>query len=141
MEWYAYALAAMLLFGLANLALKELLKTGLVHTLSAHQTELLKAAAALAVFLLALYFVFLRALPWPAKSGMLLLAFAALSGLAFACLVLALQSGKVAPVTAIASASTVVVAVLSVAVFKDSLSIKEWAGVAVTFVGVLLLVR
>ena len=58
----------------------------------------------------------------------------------FACVVLALQGGKVALVTAVLSMSTVVVALASVQLFGDNFSVKEALALAFSVIALLALV-
>lgn len=137
-EWYVFALAAMLFFGLANVALKDLL---------AHSKPFFESLPVLlpaALVLLAAAFVILYAYAphvnltgQVATKGAL---FLVLAGFAFACFLLALQTGKVAPVTAIASASTAVVAIAGLLFLGETMTFQEWAGVLLIVVGGALLV-
>ncbi len=140
-EWYVYALAAMLVFSFANLALKELMRYETKPLFEQNKGALYSVALVLLVALIVLYATHLRFLHLPKGFTELGLVFLVLVVVGFVFLLLALEHGKIGPVTAVLSASAAVVAVLSVFFLKDVLSAKEWAGIVLVSLGVLLLVR
>ncbi|MBU1197224.1 EamA family transporter [Candidatus Micrarchaeota archaeon] len=140
-EWYVYALVTMLFFSFGNIALKELLKNDVGQIIEKNQPIFLTAVGVLVAILVILYFTHLRFLVMPSDFGKLTLLFLLLAGIGFISLIMAVQSGKIALVTAIVSSSSVMVAILSVLLLNDTLSIKEWGGIVLVTSGVMLIIR
>ncbi len=138
-EWYAYALAAMLAFSLANIALKELVKNDVGRLLERNRQALVNFAISLAIFLVAAWLVFFRSAAFPGKVVGIVAVVAALSLAGFVALLYALRSGKVSLVTAILNVSTVLVAGLAVTFQGEQLTLKEAAGIALAAVAVFLI--
>ncbi|MFH1200206.1 MAG: EamA family transporter [Candidatus Micrarchaeota archaeon] len=139
-EWLVYAVAAMLAFSVANFALKELMKNDLGRLVDANRPALLAFAISLAAFLFAAWLVFLRGASIPTGVTGLAAAVIVLSLAGFACLLMALNSGKVSLVTAVLNASTIAVALLALAFGGESLSLKEAAGIAIATIGLFVIV-
>src|SRR3989338_5429364 len=139
-EWYLYAIVTMLFFSVANITLKELLNQDLVGVLTKNLGAVIPAALTIIAGIIIAYFLFLSKLPFTEKTPFLLVGFVILASLGFIFLMLAVSSGKIAPVTAIVSTSSITVAVLSIILLHDALSAREIGGIALAFVGGLLLV-
>lgn len=139
-EWYVYALVTMLFFSFANITLKSLLTEDLMGALQNNFNSLIPAAVMVAAAVIAAYFLFLTKLQLSSNTIFLLILFVTLAGSGFLFLMMAVSSGKIAPVTAIVSSSSVTVAILSIIVLRESLSLREIAGILTAFVGVLMLV-
>ncbi len=143
-NWLTLALLAMLFASLANITLKFLVKEESV--LKINWAALLPVAVLVALALVAGWFLFVNgaqgagAFKVSEAQFFWIAALLALSLSAFACTALALQSGKVALVTAVLSLSTVLVAVLSVAFFGERFEPKEVAALLFALISILLLV-
>ncbi len=133
--WLWYALAAMLVLALSNLAFKLFTQK---NAYGPQQLWPIGAIAALAVLAVVLYAVFF--LKAPAQWVGLLVGLLALSSLAFGLIYLSLQSGKVALVSAVLSLSTLVVAVLSFVFLGDRFSTKELIALSLAMLSLLFLV-
>ena len=138
-EWYWYAVTTMLFFSVANITLKSLLTDELMGVINKNINSIIPAIIMIAVSIIAAYFLFLSKIPLPQNTLLMAGAFVLLAMTGFAFLLIAVNSGKIAPVTAIVSASSVMVAILSVVILKDSLSGREIAGILAAFIGVLIL--
>ncbi len=138
-EWYWYALTTMLFFSLSNITLKSLLTDELMGVINKNINSIIPAIIMIAISIIAAYFLFLSKIPLPQNTLLMAGAFVLLAMTGFAFLLIAVNSGKIAPVTAIVSASSVMVAILSVVILKDSLSGREIAGILAAFIGVLIL--
>ncbi|MFH0972254.1 MAG: EamA family transporter, partial [Candidatus Micrarchaeota archaeon] len=135
-----YAIVTMMFFSFANVALKQLLTDDFMSLV---QREFNRAIApTIALFVLAGvagYFLFISKLGLPQGTLLLILIFLVLSAMGFACLMLAVNSGKIAPVTAVVSTSTLMVAAISIFFLREELNVKELAGIAMAFGGIVLL--
>ncbi|MFH1750612.1 MAG: EamA family transporter [Candidatus Micrarchaeota archaeon] len=138
-EWYLYALATMVLFSFANITLKSLLSEDLIGVLQKNMDQIIPAAITVFAGIIIAYFLFISKLPLPQNTPMLLIVFLLLASAGFVMLMLAVASGKIAPVTAIVSTSSITVAILSIVLLQNSLSLREVAGIGLAFIGVLLL--
>ncbi|MBI5224826.1 EamA family transporter [Candidatus Micrarchaeota archaeon] len=141
MEWYVYALITMLFFSFANITLKTILdpKLKLIETVQNNLPAILPAIMILALAFVVSYVFFLSKLNLPSNLILLIIGFVILATIGFSFLMMATSTGKIAPVTAIVSTSTVMVAILSVIFLKDSLGIREIGGIVFAFIGILLL--
>ncbi|MEK6954706.1 MAG: EamA family transporter [Candidatus Micrarchaeota archaeon] len=138
-EWYYYALLTMVFFSISNIALKSLLSEDLMGIIGKNLNSVIPAIIMVAVSIIAAYFLFLSKIPLPQNTLPIAGAFIVLAMTGFVFLMIAVSSGKIALVTAIVSTSSVMVAILSVAILKDSLSPREMAGIVLAFFGVLVL--
>jgi len=134
-DWLWYAVAAMLLLAAANLSLKTFVKD---YSLPQGLDYGALALVLLGSALLGLGCIRLLGLDGSLLQTALLVVMFSLAG--FACVVLALQGGKVALVTAVLSMSTVVVALASVQLFGDNFSVKEALALAFSVIALLALV-
>ncbi len=139
-EWYVYALLTMLFFSFANIILKALLTEEFVSTFQKNSSILLPSLAILILAILAIYFLFIANLNLPQTTMLMTLGFILLASLGFVSLLVSVSAGKIAPVTAIVSTSSLMVAILSVLVLKESLTLREVSGILLAFFGIVLLV-
>ncbi|MFH1107147.1 MAG: EamA family transporter [Candidatus Micrarchaeota archaeon] len=138
-EWYVYALAAMLLFSLANLALKELMKNDMSRLFERNRQAFTSFALAFATFLVVAWVIFLREVKFPANMLPIAALVLVMSLAGFVLLLYALKTGKVSLVTAILNVSTVVVAGLAVLFLGEQLTLKEAAGIAMAAAAIFLI--
>ena len=136
-QWLFYALAGMVFAGLANLSLKILVKD---HQLLKQNYSALAPIVAVALLglLIAYIFFFRNAIPnGLVQWGIALIVFGLL---AFTATIYALESGKVALVSAVLSLSTVFVAILSAVFLGDQFSTKEIAAIVLATAAAIALV-
>jgi drug/metabolite transporter (DMT)-like permease len=135
MDWLAFALAGMVLLSISNIMLKLLVSNPSFAKISYSAYAIPLVLAVLAV---------LSALFLASQQNSQLLSFAIgvviFAGLGFAAMVLALQRGKVALVTAILSLSTVLVALLSYYFLGDKFTAKETIALALAALSIIVLV-
>ena len=136
MDWLAFALAAMVLFSISNLALKLFVSNPAFAKIDFAQ--FLVPAALIALGILAALFLAYQNL----QSQLFYYAIAVLvlTALGFGAFVLALRTGKVAVITAVLSISTITVAVLSYFFLGDRFSLKETLAMAFAVISILVLV-
>mgnify|MGYP001615311461 CR=1 FL=1 len=141
MDWWMFALITMFLFSIGNIAMKEIMNTGeLAKAYDKKAGVLLPLAVSILVFLAIIYFVFLQDVGITMRTTLLIGGFIVCAGIGFVFLLKAVQTGQIAPVTALVSTSNVTVAILSVVLLKDVLSFQQMPGIGLTFVGMLMLI-
>ena len=138
-EWYVYALAAMLAFSLANIALKEFVKNDVSRLFDKNRQALTNFALSLVFFLAIAWLVFMDKVNIPAGTLAVIVLVVLLSLGGFVALLFALKSGKVSLVTAILNVSTVLVACIAVAFLGERLTLKETAGIALATAAIFLI--
>ncbi|MEM0475731.1 MAG: hypothetical protein QW343_02975 [Candidatus Norongarragalinales archaeon] len=142
-NWLTLALLAMFFASLANLSLKILVKQQSI--LKTNWPAFIPVLVLVLFALAAGWFLFLSGLhgatAFRVSEAQLfwITAVVVLSLSSFACTVLALQSGKVALVTAVLSLSTVVVAGLSVVLLGEHFEAREVAAMLFALLSILLL--
>ncbi len=139
-EWYVYALITMLFFSFGNIALKSLMNEQMISSLQKNSNLLLSAFGVILLGVVVAYVLFISRMTLPENSIAIFAAFLVTAGIGFVALLAAVSFGKIAPVTAIVSTSSVMVAILSVVVLHDTLKLQEIAGISLAFVGIMLLV-
>ncbi|MFA4946126.1 MAG: EamA family transporter [Candidatus Micrarchaeia archaeon] len=134
-EWVYYALAAMLLLSVSNIALKLLSRD---YALPKSPDWAYVGLAFVGLAVLAFAAANLLVLTGEQLKFAAVVAVFSLTG--FALVYLALQKGKVAVVTAVLSLGTVVVALLSIQFLGDKFSAKEALALIFAMLATLLLV-
>lgn len=138
MDWLVLALIGMLFASATNLTLKVILKN---YDITNYDfKELLPIIAVVFVATAAVYLLFLRRLTVPSGLVQLVLLFLVFAVIGFAAVVYAMQTGKVALVTAVLSLSTVVVAIASFFMFGDRFSYKEIVSLLLAVLAIIMLV-
>ncbi len=140
-NWLLLALMAMFFASLANVSLKILVKNQ--NVLKMDWSALAPVIVLVALALVAGWFFFVQgsgAFEVTPAQFFWMAAFAVLSFGTFACMMFALQSGKVALVTAVLSMSTVLVALISVVFLGEKFEPKQIVAIAFAVISVLLLV-
>lgn len=138
-NWLTLALLAMFFASLTNLTLKILVKNQAV--LKINWVALAPVAVLVLIALAAGFLFFVNEAAFKISSAQLfwITAVIIFSFATFACTLLAMQSGKVALVSAVLSLSTVLIAVLSVALFGERFQPKEIAALFFAVVSIFLL--
>lgn len=140
MEWIAWAIVAMVLFSVSNVALKVLVgQPGIIANISAAFLSDLKIAFGAGIGAAAVFGLLAFAVKGPFVNTGLLGLVAALSILGFACLLVALQAGKAATAVTVLSLSTVLVAVLSFVFLGERFSWREILAIVFAIASVALL--
>ncbi|MFH0973868.1 MAG: EamA family transporter [Candidatus Micrarchaeota archaeon] len=139
-NWLTLALLAMFFVSLTNLSLKILVKNQAV--LKINWIALVPVALLVLIALTAGFLFFVNEAAFKITSAQLfwIAAVVVFSFATFACTLLALQSGKVALVSAVLSLSTVLVAIISVVFFGERFQPKEVAALVFALISILLLV-
>jgi len=134
-EYLVYALAAMILFSMGNIALKQLTHE---RSLQALKSDTLFIAGVCALIALAaIYLAFFRSLPGTTLA--LLLGAGVLGVMGFIFFLQALHKGSPAIVTAIASLSTVVVAIIGIFLFPEHFEPKQLVALGLAVASLLML--
>ncbi|HLC37921.1 MAG TPA: EamA family transporter [Candidatus Norongarragalinales archaeon] len=135
MDWLAFALAGMVLLSISNIMLKLLVSNPSFAKI-AYSTYAIPIALAVMAVVSALFIA--------SQQNPQLVSFAIgiaiFAGLGFAAMVLALEKGKVALVTAILSLSTILVAILSYYFLGDRFAAKEMIALALATLSIVVLV-
>ncbi|MFH1257914.1 MAG: EamA family transporter [Candidatus Micrarchaeota archaeon] len=139
-EWYVYALLTMLLFSFANITLKTLLTDQLVEQVKKNSGIILPTILIFVLATVAVYFLFLTKLNLPLNIILTAIGFVIMAMAGFVFLLMATSSGPISLVTAIVSTSSLTVALLSVFLLKEQLSLKEIGGIALAFIGILMII-
>lgn len=144
LNWLALALVGMVFASLANLTLKIVVKqasgaAGVALVKQELLNWIIPIAVALAIIFFFVWFFFLQNLvPVDLLKWLVVLVFFSLA--AFACVVLALRTGKVALVVAVLSLSTILVAFLSFVFLGDRFEAKEVAAILFAVLSILFLI-
>ncbi|MFH0922538.1 MAG: EamA family transporter [Candidatus Micrarchaeota archaeon] len=138
LNWLVLALIGMLFASATNLTLKVILKN--YDVTNYDFKALLPIVAIVFVATAAVYLLFLRKLAIPSGLVQLVLVFIVFAVIGFAAVVYAMQTGKVALVTAVLSLSTVVVAIASFFIFGDRFSYREMISITLAFFAILMLI-
>ena len=140
MEWVAWAIVAMVLFSVSNVALKVLVgQPGIVANVSDAFLGDLKIAFGAGIGAAVVFGLLEFAVKGPLMNTGLLGFVAALSILGLACLLVALQAGKAATAVTVLSLSTVLVAVLSFVFLGERFSWREILAIVFAIASVALL--